>query len=99
MRGEVRRARVLARTCTGTQNAGSCSAPCMRGPARGGGGVRCSAKDGGSSCWIACVRKHAKELRKVCKLTPLEQNEQVDEAHGAADIAKAAQWERPGGAF
>ena len=57
------------------------------------------AKDGGSSCWIACVRKHAKELRKVCKLTPLEQNEQIDEAHGAADIAKAAQWERPGGAF
>jgi hypothetical protein len=45
------------------------------------------------------VRKHAKELRKVCKLTPLEQNEQIDEAHGAADIAKAAQWERPGGAF
>lgn len=37
-------------------------------------------KDGGSSCWLACVRKHSKELRKVCNMMP-EITHEITEAH------------------
>ena len=61
---------------------------------------KCSMND--NSCWVTCVRKHAKELRKVCHLTEIGrivsmyEDSEESRAMGEEDSADTSAWKKFG---